>query len=52
MQLVINISVKLSPDFRDRVKQLANICNQSVHSIMLQAIESYVAHEEKREAFR
>lgn len=52
MQSVINTSVKLSPELRDRVKQLAAIRNQSVHSVMLQAIEKYVAHEEKREAFR
>lgn len=39
MQSVINTSVKLSPELRDRVKQFATIRNQSVHSVMLQAID-------------
>lgn len=45
-------SIKLSKPLRERVKTLAEARNQSAHAIMLQAIESYVDREEKREALR
>ena len=45
-------SVKLSQPLRERVKNLADARNQSVHSVMVQAIENFVEREEKREALR
>ncbi|MDR2884720.1 MAG: ribbon-helix-helix protein, CopG family [Deferribacteraceae bacterium] len=45
-------SVKLTSDLRDRIKSLAHARNQSVHAIMVQAINSYVEREERREALR
>lgn len=45
-------SVKLPTPLRERIKNLADARNQSAHAIMLQAIESYVEREEKREALR
>lgn len=45
-------SVKLSQDLRERLKNLANSRKQSAHAVMLEAIESYVDREEKREALR
>ena len=48
----IPASVKLPQGLRDRVKSLAEVRNQSAHAIMLQAIETYVDREEKREALR
>ena len=48
----IPASVKLSKELKDRVKNLAEARNQSAHAVMLQAIETYVDREEKREALR
>jgi predicted transcriptional regulator len=45
-------SVKLPQSLRERLKNLANARNQSAHAVMVQAIESYVEREEKREALR
>ena len=45
-------SVKLPQPLRERVKSLADARNQSVHSVMVQAIENFVEREEKREALR
>jgi len=45
-------SVKLPQPLRERLKNLASARNQSAHAVMLQAIESYVDREEKREALR
>ena len=45
-------SVKLPRPLRERLKNLASARNQSAHAVMLQAIESYVDREEKREALR
>ncbi len=45
-------SVKLPQTLRERVKVLADARNQSAHAVMVQAIESYVEREEKREALR
>jgi len=45
-------SVKLPQPLRERLKNLASARNQSAHAVMLQAIESYVDREEKREVLR
>lgn len=45
-------SVKLPQSLRERVKTLADARNLSAHAVMLQAIESYVDREEKRESLR
>jgi predicted transcriptional regulator len=45
-------SVKLPQPLRERVKSLADARRQSVHAVMVQAIENYVDREEKREALR
>jgi len=45
-------SMKLPQGLRERVKNLAEARKQSAHAVMLQAIESYVDREEKREALR
>ena len=45
-------SVKLPIELKERLKNLAEARKQSAHAVMLQAIESYVEREEKREAFR
>jgi len=45
-------SVKLPHALRERVKNLAEVRNQSAHAVMVQAIERYVEREEKREALR
>lgn len=52
MQPSINASVKVSPELHARIKTLADLRKQSVHSVMLQALESYVKREEMREAWR
>ena len=52
MQASVNASVKLSPDLHTRIKNLADSRKQSVHSLMLQALEAYVSREEVREAWR
>lgn len=52
MQSVINTSIKISPNLRERIHNLAKIRNISAHSIMLQALETFVTDEEKREAWR
>ncbi len=45
-------SVKLPLPLRQRVKILADARNLSAHAVMVQAIESYVEREEKRETLR
>lgn len=52
MQANTVTSVKLPQSLRERVKKLADARKQSAHIVMLQAIESYVDREEKREALR
>lgn len=52
MQSVVNTSVKMSPILRERILNLAEARKQSAHAIMLQALEAFVSHEEKREAWR
>ena len=52
MQALINKSVKISPELHSRIKNLADLRKQSVHSVMVQALEAYLTREEKREAWR
>ena len=52
MQALINKSVKISPELDSRIKNLADLRKQSVHSVMVQALETYLTREEKREAWR
>lgn len=42
----------MAPALHARIVSLAEIRKRTVHAIMLQAIESYVDREEKREALR
>ncbi len=52
MQQTVNTSVKMSPILRERIRHLAGVRNLSAHALMLQALESYVSREEKRESWR
>lgn len=52
MQATVNTSVKISPSLKNRLQQLAKSRNQSTHALMLHALETFVAHEEKREKWR
>jgi predicted transcriptional regulator len=46
------MSVKLDPEIRARIEQLAEARRRTTHWMMREAIEQYVEREEKREAFR
>ena len=46
------MSVKLDPDTRTRLENLAAVRRRSTHWIMRDAIQQYVEREEKRETFR
>jgi predicted transcriptional regulator len=46
------VSVKLDPDIRARVENLAQVRHRSAHWVMREAISQYVEREEKRETFR
>jgi len=46
------VAVKIDPDIKDRLKRLADARHRTPHWLMREAIEQYVAREEKREAFR
>jgi predicted transcriptional regulator len=46
------MSVKLDPETRARIERLAETRRRTAHWMMREAIEQYVAREEKREAFR
>jgi predicted transcriptional regulator len=48
----INTSVKMSPALRERVAKLAQARQRTFHATVLQAIETWVNREEKREALR
>jgi predicted transcriptional regulator len=52
MSTQANTSIKIPQNLRSRLQKLANTRELSLHSLMLQAIESYVNREEKREALR
>ena len=45
-------SIKLSGELRDRLQNLAKVRKRTTHSLMIQALETYVTREEQREAFR
>jgi predicted transcriptional regulator len=46
------VSVKLDPDIRTRIGNIAESRQRSPHWVMREAIAQYVEREEKREAFR
>ena len=46
------LSVKLDPDIRARVENLAATRHRTAHWVMREAISQYVEREEKSEAFR
>ncbi len=46
------VAVKLEPDMRSRIQQLARAQDRSAHYLMREAIAQYVEREEKREALR
>ncbi|SFV12197.1 CopG family ribbon-helix-helix protein [Pseudoduganella namucuonensis] len=46
------MSVKLDPDTRARLEQLAESRRRTPHWILREAVAQYVEREEKREAFR
>jgi predicted transcriptional regulator len=48
----IDTGVEMSPALRERVARLAEIRSRTPHTIILQAIETWVDREEKREALR
>ena len=52
MLSVVNASVKMSPTLRERIQNLAKVRKQSAHAVMLQALETFVSREERREAWR
>ena len=45
-------SIKLPVELRDRLQNLAKVRKSTPHSLMLQALETYVTREEQREALR
>ena len=45
-------SLKLAPETKERVQKLAEAKRRSPHWVMREAIEEYVAREEKRERLR
>lgn len=46
------ISIRLAEPLKERVQNLADTRKTSPHSVMVQAIERFIEHEEKREALR
>ena len=52
MQNQLNMSIKMPQILRDRLQKLAAVRKHSVHALMLQAIESYIDREERREELR
>jgi predicted transcriptional regulator len=48
----VNASVKIPRTLRDKLQKLAKTRRHTPHALVLQAMESCVAHEEKREALR
>lgn len=46
------VSVKLDPETKAKIEQLAQARDRSPHWMMREAISQYVEREEKREAFR
>jgi predicted transcriptional regulator len=52
MKTQVNASVKMPSVLHERVVSLAEARDKTPHALMLHAIESYVAREEKREKWR
>lgn len=52
MKTQINASIRMPPALHARVVNLAESRQRTPHALMLQAIESYISREEKREALR
>ena len=52
MATVQPVAVKLEPDIRARIQQLAKAQDRSAHYLMREAIAQYVEREEQREALR
>ena len=48
----LSTSIKIPGDLRERLHNLAETRQRTPHALMLQAIESFVGQEEKREAWR
>lgn len=48
----LSTSIKIPGQLRERLQNLADSRQRSPHALMVQAIESYVSREEKREAWR
>ena len=45
-------SIKLPVELRDRLQNLAKVRRRTPHSLMIQALETYVTREEQRESLR
>lgn len=45
-------TIKLPSRTKERIQALAGVRKRSAHSLMLEALESYIDREEKREAWR
>jgi predicted transcriptional regulator len=52
MGTAVSTSLKLDPEIKERVSRLAEARRRSAHWIMREAIEEYVAREERREQSR
>lgn len=52
MQTQISTTVKLGQTVKARMQMLADARKRSIHSMMVEAIEKYVAREEQRESLR
>lgn len=52
MKTTINTSVKMPPALHARVASLAESRQRTPHSVMLQAIETFITREEQRESLR
>ena len=52
MRTHINASVKISLPLHARIANLAEVRQRTAHSLMIQAIESFVEREEQRESLR
>jgi predicted transcriptional regulator len=50
-QSVPTVGVKIAPEMKLRLKNLAQRRNRTPHWVMREAIEQYVTREEKREEF-
>lgn len=52
MAAIQPVAVKLEPDMRSRIQQLARALDRSAHYVMREAIAQYLECEKKREALR